>query len=217
MDWYYLKNGRTLGPVPEQSIRAWLGSGFLSPQDLLWRSGMTEWTPVAELAEFGSGTASTGRFPGTAPGSLFSAAMLPPPAGVAGYAGFWLRLGAYLFDSLVLAIILTIAWFPKVSKMTDPMDFQKDPALLAIAFALSWVYYTAFEGSPLQATPGKRLFHLRVTDMDGHRIGFLRAGFRQLFKVISGVLLYLGFVAAGFTPRRQALHDLIARCLVIRA
>jgi uncharacterized RDD family membrane protein YckC len=53
MEWYYLRDGRTMGPVPEGSIRAWLESGFLGPEDLLWRAGMTQWLPVVELTEFG--------------------------------------------------------------------------------------------------------------------------------------------------------------------
>lgn len=53
MEWYYLRDGKTMGPVPEASIRAWLESGFLLPEDLLWRAGMTQWLPVVELAEFG--------------------------------------------------------------------------------------------------------------------------------------------------------------------
>jgi uncharacterized RDD family membrane protein YckC len=53
MDWYYLRDGKTMGPVSEGSIRAWLESGFLHPDDLLWRDGMKQWAPAAELAEFG--------------------------------------------------------------------------------------------------------------------------------------------------------------------
>jgi uncharacterized RDD family membrane protein YckC len=53
MEWYYLRDGKTMGPVPEGSIRAWLESGFLLPEDLLWRAGMMQWLPVVELTEFG--------------------------------------------------------------------------------------------------------------------------------------------------------------------
>jgi uncharacterized RDD family membrane protein YckC len=53
MEWYYLRDGKTMGPVPDGSIRAWLDSGFLSPEDLLWRVGMAQWLPVVELTEFG--------------------------------------------------------------------------------------------------------------------------------------------------------------------
>lgn len=53
MEWYYLRDGKTMGPVPEGSIRAWLESGFLQPEDLLWRAGMKLWVPAVELPEFG--------------------------------------------------------------------------------------------------------------------------------------------------------------------
>ena len=53
MEWYYLRDGRTMGPGARGSIRAWLESGFLVPEDLLWRAGMTQWLPVVELTEFG--------------------------------------------------------------------------------------------------------------------------------------------------------------------
>jgi uncharacterized RDD family membrane protein YckC len=53
MEWYYLRDGKTMGPVPEGSIRAWLESGFLQPEDLLWHAGMRQWLPAVELAEFG--------------------------------------------------------------------------------------------------------------------------------------------------------------------
>ncbi len=212
MEWYYLKDGRTLGPVPEQSIRAWLASGFLTGDDLLWHTGMAGWTRVDALPEFGG--QATGA-PG-APGGIFSGVTLPPPAGYAAYAGFWLRAGAYLIDSILLAIVLMIVWFPQISKMTDPMDLQKDTKLLAVAFVMSWFYYAVFESSRLQGTPGKKAFRLKVTDLDGRRINFFRATMRHWGKLVSGLLFYVGYVMAGFTPRRQALHDMMAGCLVVR-
>jgi uncharacterized RDD family membrane protein YckC len=99
----------------------------------------------------------------------------------------------------------------------DPTDIQQDVRVLTMVLALSVVYYTLFEGSALQATPGKKALRLRVTDLAGRRISLGRAAVRQLAKLISGVTFYLGYVLAGFTPRRQALHDLLAGCLVVRA
>ncbi len=63
MEWYYLRDGKTMGPVSEVSIRAWLESGFLLPDDLLWRAGMAQWLPVVELPEFG-GSGGDGRAAG---------------------------------------------------------------------------------------------------------------------------------------------------------
>ena len=85
--------------------------------------------------------------------------------------------------------------------------------ILVASFCL---YFALQESSPAQATIGKRLFGLVVTDLQGRRIGFLRAAVRNLSKYLSGWLLFLGFVMAAFTQRRQALHDLIAQCLVVR-
>jgi uncharacterized RDD family membrane protein YckC len=58
---------------------------------------------------------------------------------------------------------------------------------------------------------------LRVTDLEGNRISFLRATGRHFAKVISIAILCAGYIMAGLTERKQALHDLIAATLVVRA
>jgi uncharacterized RDD family membrane protein YckC len=215
MEWYYLKDDRQLGPVPESSIRAWLESGFLTPEDLLWRSGMSDWTPVTELPEFGGASPSQ---PGSYPaptGSLFGPPVAPP-AGCTAYAGFWLRLGAYLIDSLLLSSIVILIWFPKLQKGMTPDALQTDPAFLAVELILPWIYFSVLESSPWQATLGKRAFRLQVTDLAGARLSFPRATLRHFGKLLSGITLLVGYVLAGFTARKQALHDLLAGCLVVR-
>lgn len=216
MEWYYAKDGRSFGPVPEQSIRAWLESGFLRPTDLLWRSGLDEWTRASELPEFSrTGGAPTPGIPGTIP--------VPPPAGYPGYAGFWLRAGAYFIDILLLSMVLLIFFRPQVSPNMD-MDqllevmrrFQSDTRLMAAQFFLAWFYFALLESSPWQATLGKKAFRLRVTDLNGQRLSFFRASFRHFAKILSELTFLIGFLLAGFTPRKQALHDLIGRCLVVR-
>ena len=57
---------------------------------------------------------------------------------------------------------------------------------------------------------------IRVTDTAGQRISFLRALGRNLAKIISGAILLIGYIMAAFTERKQALHDIIAQCLVVR-
>jgi uncharacterized RDD family membrane protein YckC len=211
MDWYYLKDGRQFGPVPESSIRSWLGSGFLAPEDLVWHSGMPEWAPAGGQPEF---TASHTQVSFPTP----FAATVAPPAGYTAYAGFWLRAGAYIIDSLLLSMVLLLIWSPMLAHMEiDPKKLMVDPKLAAAGIALSWIYYATLESSKWQATLGKRAFRLKVTDMEGRRISFGRASLRQLSKLISGLLFYVGYVMAGFTPRKQGLHDMIAGCLVVRA
>jgi uncharacterized RDD family membrane protein YckC len=81
---------------------------------------------------------------------------------------------------------------------------------------LNWLYYALLESSAWQGTLGKKALGLEVTDLQGRRIGFGRASGRFFAKFISVLTLFIGFIMAGFTERKQALHDMIAGCLVIR-
>ena len=77
------------------------------------------------------------------------------------------------------------------------------------------LYYALFESSRRQATPGKMLVGIFVTDLQGKRIGFWRAVVRTMAKAISKLILYFGFALALFSSRNQALHDLFAGTLVL--
>jgi len=81
---------------------------------------------------------------------------------------------------------------------------------------IQWLYFALFESSRLQATPGKLLVGVKVTDMEGRRIGFGRATTRALAKGLSALLCYIGYLMAAFTAQRQALHDIMARTLVLK-
>ncbi len=84
-----------------------------------------------------------------------------------------------------------------------------------IVAIIQWLYFSLMESSAKQATPGKRIMNLVVTDINGERISFARATGRYFGKIISGIVLYIGFIMAAFTERKQALHDILAGCLVL--
>lgn len=86
---------------------------------------------------------------------------------------------------------------------------------IVIFVSLYWLYFAIFESSPRQATPGKMMLGIFVTDIYGRRISFLRALGRTLGKVLSKAFCYLGYILALFTDRSQALHDLLANTLVL--
>jgi uncharacterized RDD family membrane protein YckC len=143
------------------------------------------------------------------------------------YAGFWLRAAAYIADSLLLGIAIGFAvLFPLMKRGALPADnpwifFTAGPTRQMIAIQLlvtlvSWLYFASFESSKWQATPGKRIFGLRVTDLQNRRVSMARASGRYFGKLLSTTLFFVGFLLAGFTPRKQALHDLLARCLVVK-
>lgn len=144
------------------------------------------------------------------------------------YAGFWLRAVAFVLDLM----IITLASFPVLLRlieenvgsqpsMHDYIAFYSSGTRQAIAFQLllqliCWLYFAAFESSAWQATPGKRILGLYVTDLKGQRISFLRATGRYIGKALEDLTLFIGFVMAGFTAKKQALHDIVASCLVLK-
>ena len=88
------------------------------------------------------------------------------------------------------------------------------PALLAQT-VLGWLYFALCESSAWQATPGKRVLGLRVTDLEGRRLGFARATGRYFGKLLSAFFLCIGFLMVAWTQRKQGLHDLLAQTLVL--
>lgn len=96
-------------------------------------------------------------------------------------------------------------------------DLHRAWLTAAIAFVLAFVYFAGFESSAAQATPGKALLGLKVTDLAGRRIHIGRSIFRQLMKCAEIASSGITYVIAAFTGRRQALHDMFAGTLVLRA
>jgi uncharacterized RDD family membrane protein YckC len=163
--------------------------------------------------------------PTGAPATYGAAPAARPPVY---YAGFWLRFVAYIIDSIVLGFFVgvTIA-LPLVGNELAsvrgehsfgffPFMGPRFMALRGLALMVSWIYYALLESSAWQATLGKKALGLEVTDLAGHRISFGRATGRFFGKILSAFILLIGFIMAGFTEKKQALHDILAGTLVIR-
>jgi len=140
------------------------------------------------------------------------------------YAGFWLRAVAYVLDSLLLAVPVGIFILGPLMQRSgispdNPWEMftSNNPQVLAmklLATMASWLYWALLESSAWQATLGKRLLGLQVTDLAGRRISFARASGRYFGKMLSGLIFLIGFLMAGFTEKKQALHDMLAGCVV---
>jgi uncharacterized RDD family membrane protein YckC len=127
----------------------------------------------------------------------------PYVAGISPYAGFWVRVGAYIIDVLILCIPIVILFFI--------------PILGAIADIVGiWLYFALQESSVHQATIGKRAMNLYVTDLYGRRLSFGQATGRHFSKIISGIILCIGYIMVAFTEKKQGLHDMIAGTMVLR-
>jgi uncharacterized RDD family membrane protein YckC len=81
---------------------------------------------------------------------------------------------------------------------------------------IQWLWFTIPESSKWQATIGKKMVGLKVTDENGERIGFGKANWRYWSKILSGLILFVGFVMVAFTEKKQGLHDKIAGTLVVK-
>lgn len=130
-----------------------------------------------------------------------------------GYAGFWKRFTAYCIDSTLLIIIYIVTWFIIVS-----FAVRRDIAVgieSILGSVLTFIYFVGMESSSKQATLGKMAIGVIVTDLEGNRISFWRAFRRYWCKIISTLLLCVGFLMTGWTRKKQALHDIITGCLVI--
>ena len=88
--------------------------------------------------------------------------------------------------------------------------------LVLSSIAVGWLYFALMESSKNQATLGKMALNLKVTDMEGNPVSFGRASLRYFGKILSGMIMMIGYILAGLTEKKQALHDMIAGCLVIR-
>ena len=130
------------------------------------------------------------------------------------YAGFWRRVAAAVIDGgLLLAVLLVLSRLAG-----NPGLLLREDWLPSVFSGLLGLAYAAgFERSRWQATPGKRLIGIKVTDLGGRRISLRRAVVRHLGQFLSAAVLMLGYVMAAFTQRRQTLHDKLAGTLVVRA
>jgi uncharacterized RDD family membrane protein YckC len=133
------------------------------------------------------------------------------------YAGFWVRFWASIVDSIIWTPLLLLIYL----KFTfDAILMGAEQGLAFLYFLVSvitpWLYTALFEAGKWQATPGKRLLGVYVTDMNGQRISFGRASGRYFSKFISSLIFGIGYIIAGLTQNKQALHDKIASTLVYR-
>jgi uncharacterized RDD family membrane protein YckC len=153
------------------------------------------------------------------------------------FAGFWLRVVAYLLDSVILGAAVLVLFLPLVFLTGLSANFeaiaqshhgQPNAAVIGgfiammlvfvlISILIQWLYHAYLESGEKQATWGKQALGIYVTDLMGNRVTFGRASGRFFAKIVTGMIpLGIGYIMAGFTERKQALHDMMAGSLVLR-
>jgi uncharacterized RDD family membrane protein YckC len=221
------KNNTPTGPFTKPQCEAKLQSGEFSPTDLAFVAGMNDWAPLQEV--LAAAINPSGRMSITYQNKPTA---IVPVDMFADYAGFWLRVGAYFVDGFVLTVLTLCVfgysateWDYHIGQTRSIMSApgQFNPAFLkteawfqAFNTVAAWLYFALMESSSRQATLGKMLVGIFVTDLNGERISFGRATGRFFAKILSALTCYIGFLMAGCTERKQALHDMIAGTLVVR-
>ncbi len=153
------------------------------------------------------------------------------PAQYVRYGGFWIRVLATIIDAIIVRVVLhpiaaifglgglALSGFGERGfrhGMGLPLLIFGGGVYAVLIVGASWLYEALMESSSYQATLGKMIFGMKVTDLYGNRIDFARATGRHFAKILSGLALCIGFIMVGFTERKQGLHDMIAGTLVRR-
>ncbi|HEY9605902.1 MAG TPA: RDD family protein [Allocoleopsis sp.] len=133
------------------------------------------------------------------------------------YAGFWKRFLAVIIDSIILYILGAIVGFIFGIIYTSATESKEGLESLAflLGIIVGWLYFALQESSSKQATLGKQAIGIIVTDLNGERVSFGKATARHFGKIISLILL-IGYLIVAFTEKKQALHDIMAGCLVVK-
>jgi uncharacterized RDD family membrane protein YckC len=159
-----------------------------------------------------------------APAPSAAGAYVPVTAAV-GYGGFWIRVVAFIIDGIIVrAAAWPVSMIFGLGGLAGMMGgfphgglglhlFGSGLVAVIVVFG-SWLYEAFMLSSPYQATLGKMIFGMKVTDLQGNRISFARATGRHFAKWLSGLCLCIGYIMVGFTERKQGLHDMLAGTLV---
>ena len=167
--------------------------------------------------------------PYASPPAAYQAAA-PAVVGV-GYGGFWIRVVAAIIDHIILRVVVApvgmifgglglaggmMGHVPHFGHPLFGLGLFGGVVTFTLLLFGSWLYEAFMESSQYQATLGKMVCGLKVTDLYGNRISFERATGRHFAKWLSAMILFIGYIMVGFSERKQGLHDLLAGTLVRR-
>ncbi len=255
-EWYLLVSGTQAGPISQAKFEEMVQAGVVTRQTPVWTEGLSTWVPYgaipADLPDSGLGGLQTcsccGRLVSTEDLLDFQSHRvcadckpvylqrlkegLAPRFASYGVsegnrAGFWIRAGAKLIDSIilwifnsVLSVVFVLAFPGKAGGIANPEDSEALPLLLVlygslflIQFASAALYSTLMVGR-YGATVGKMACGLRIMTPSGPP-GYGRAFGRYAAELVSGMILGLGYLMVAFDPERRALHDRMCNTWVI--
>jgi len=139
------------------------------------------------------------------------------------YGGFWVRVLAYIIDYMILQFASGVLMAVLLAVVVGSGGVNDNAvgvgvfSIYGLMLVGNWLYFAILESSRWQGTPGKQALKLVVTDENGDRISFGRATGRYFAKILSAMIMLVGFMMVGWTQRKQGLHDMICGTLVQKA
>ena len=225
--WHVGRGGQSTGPYSTEQLREMAAAGRISPGDLVWKEGMGEWADCATVQGLFPARRTAESSPEGPDWNPYQSPTIDVTTASSGetgsgrmvYAEFMPRLGALILDSI---FILLITWIPMFGigfvmvLLLGPEPGMNAMSIIAnlYAFVAQAAYYVVLETSAKQATWGKQIVGIKVTDLNGRRITVGRALGRYFAKILSGCTI-IGWFLPLFTEKKQALHDIVAGTLVI--
>ena len=125
-------------------------------------------------------------------------------------AGFGKRLAAWMLD----CILVSFAGYV-IGLIFGTNIFKESWGIIWFNYILTMGYFIIMEGGNSQATFGKKILNIKVTGLKGEPINYKKAFIRNICKIISELIIGIGFLMVLFTDKKQGLHDLIAETLVV--
>ncbi len=242
MAWYYYINGGNQGPVELAELQRLQERSVISLDTPVWTDGMADWAPFHTTA---AAPATTGPTQTCAEcGKLFPesemlqyenswvCATCKPiffqrikegvaPKGTFVYATIGRRFIAFIADWFALVIItvipvILIGGSSALLGRRSGLPIYASIAIIAIQWGIPAFYEIFFVGK-FGATPGKMLMKIKIVTAEGDRVSYARATGRYFARILSGLILYIGFLMAFWDPEKRALHDRICNTRVVVA
>jgi len=206
-------DGAEYGPASLDELKTWIGDGRVAGSTQVWRSDLALWTPAARYAELQQALARL-------QASVSPAALNRTLRA----AGFWPRLGAYLLDRVVLAMLFKMIcqwkhWeipvFPEVLNKETYQQFADQCTQLLPYWILLTVLYDVLLNGTFGATLGKMAVGAKITGADGSPVGYSRALLRSLAARFTEMMLCVGYLWIIVRSDKRGLHDLLAGTRVV--
>ena len=243
MNWYYAAAGQQKGPVSDMEFTTLIRDGAINGKTLVWREGQAEWSPLEIIRPdllVPANTPVLGGVPVVGANKdilvqqMREGAVLAPAGGSLNglnYAGFWIRVAAYLIDYIVLMVVtygLMFAIFGSTFMVMDPnriQNMENDPEAAAAFIGIyTGIFFISFFGTALYkalmvwkwgGTLGKLAVGIKVVDIEGRPLSLGRAIGRAFAEMLNAFACSLTYLMPAFDDQKRGLHDHICATRVV--